>query len=216
MTRNPLCRLALRTSAEVARALGPRGKVGPDDIDAETRLALAELGLDLERDSVEAVSGRLGLRGSALEQWSQLAALRADESDAWAVGSEDLIRSASGPTPIEFVGDLETDPLVFTFELRKPATPAQIKSLSNWAEAIGRLESDDDEDHVSSWSDARPVVLSGARHGVMWHYDAAVAGPDTVRRLIEAASAYGAHIRPAALRLLVGHVDRVANSSTAD
>jgi hypothetical protein len=77
--------------------------------------------------------------GSALGQWSQLAVLRSDESDASPVGSEDLVPSASGPTPIELIGDLETDPLVFTIKLREPVMPAQIKSLSNWAAEIGML-----------------------------------------------------------------------------
>jgi hypothetical protein len=207
VTRNLLSKLALRASAEAARAFGPRGTSASPDIDEETRRSLAEFGLDLERDNVEAVTRRLGLHGSAVEQWSQLAALGAKADDPWAAGSLEAIQSISGPTPIQFLDPFDADPLVFTFELPRPVTPAQLTALSTWVAENGARESDDDRDHVSSWSEARPVALRGSSDpAVMWHYDAATAGPDTVRRLIEEASEYGAQMEPRASRLIIGHV----------
>ena len=180
-------------------------------MDDESTRILKELGLDLERDNVHAVSKRMGLgRGlNFWKQWRQIAAL-ADADDPWTTDAHLLAEPIEAPIPVQLVGDWDSDPLEFSLVLDRPASAAEIERVSAWGDESGREASRDDDDHVSSWSRAESARLpTTGQPLVTWTYDAAQAGPATIRRIIDAITRQVAASDLPVRRLLVGHRDQV-------
>lgn len=179
-------------------------------MDETTRKILDDLGFDLERDSVEATAKRLGLpldRGFAAS-WQELAS-RVPDTDPWADGALLFDEPFKGPVPVELVGIFDLDPLEVTIELTRPAHLSEVSALNEWVATRARAEADDD-DSVSSWSDVERGTLPGTGSPTLaWHYDAASAGPDTIRRLIEGIAQFAVEASIPAVRLYVGHTDQL-------
>jgi hypothetical protein len=153
-------------------------------MDEDARKAFDELGLDLERDNVEAVSKRLGLdmsRGLGWN-WRKLVS-QMPLTDPWDASADSFAKPFESPIPVEIVGDFDPDPIEFTLELSRPASQEEAASLSEWIARLGFEESRLDDDHVSSWSEAVASNLAVTGSPTLtWHFDAALAGPDRIRR----------------------------------
>ena len=100
----------------------------------EAKRAFAELGFDLDRDSVDAHGRRLGLPDPRPDDpyayWeSFVAAAAPDARDPWR--DDDLDPAAWSPAiPVEIAGDFELDPFDLTLELEQPIGRAELDALS--------------------------------------------------------------------------------------
>jgi hypothetical protein len=130
------------------------------------------------------------------------------DRDPWATGGNVLEEPFHGAIPVEFLGDLDLDPLEFAVELARAASWAELEDLRLALDVLGRRESGDDADHVSNWSPPTAGRLPTTRQAIVrWHYDAAMAGPATIRRLIEGTLNAVEELGLPGVRLLIGHID---------
>jgi hypothetical protein len=91
----------------------------------------------------------------------------------------------AGALQVDVEEDLEPDPLIFTVVLTRPASAEDVAALTALVDELGARESRNDADHVSFWSEAmRDRWLSTGGRTVSWWFDAAVASPATIDRLI--------------------------------
>ena len=103
---------------------------------------------------------------------------------------------------------VEYDPLDFWLELSRPLTADELAGLSDEIDRVAALEGRAEEDHVSSWGSAQPVVdPPGGVPMVVWTYDARVASGDTVRRLVDETIAYVESAGLPAVRLRIGQFE---------
>jgi len=164
------------------------------------RLNARSPGTDSERDRI--FDQAIDALGSLLERGRLSVAETHDRS---------LGIPAASSIPIELVGEFDLDPLEFTLELERPATPDEIDAVTAWVEQLGNAEAIDDEDHVSFWSEAEVGFLPGTGAPmVSWWFDAAAASPATIRRLMEGTVRSAAGSSLPVVRLLVGHTDQMS------
>jgi hypothetical protein len=166
---------------------------------------------DFEGNDVAAMAKRFGLRSDQSAAWNIQRVLAAGTSrpDPWEGHSGFPDGPFDVPIPVVLAGELDLDPLEFALELTRPAISSEVAALTDWIAGIGREESSDEDDHVSSWSDAEAGTLADSAAPVIaWHFDAALAGPATIRRLIERTAHHAVDAGLPAQRLLVGHVAR--------
>ena len=166
---------------------------------------------DFEGNDVAAMAKRFGLRSDRSAAWNiqRVLAAGTPRPDPWEGHTGFPDEPFEGPIPVVLTGDLDLDPLEFALELTRPAMSAEVAALSEWIAGIGREESSDEDDHVSSWSDAEAGTLADLGAPVItWHFDAALAGPATVRRLIDRTTHHAVDAGLPAQRLLIGHIAR--------
>lgn len=169
-----------------------RSRKGDHDPDYErAKQAFAELGFDLDRDSVEAQSRRLGLDdpdpGNPYSGWDAFAEAVSpgDLRDPWE--GDDIDPANWSPAiPVEVRHDFELDPLELTLELEEPANRATVERLSELLAAASRAAGTDADGYISWWSEAGVTRLPSGAPAVQWSLDAASAGPRTIERLIDA------------------------------
>jgi hypothetical protein len=168
-------------------------------------------GLDPTRVSPEAIDAllaHLGVEdpgtGSLFDHL--LAQVASRWSNRWSEGDSHLLdEPIEGPIPVEFAEAWSPDPLYFTLELSRAATAKELAAMTSWVAEIGGREAGDDEDHVSFWSEVEAVVLEKTRTPAMrWWFDAAAAGPATIRRLIDGTTTHAIEAGLPARRLILG------------
>lgn len=189
-----------------------RSRKGDHDPDYErAKRAFAELGFDLDRDSVEAQSRRLGLGepdpGSPEAGWQAFteAISPGDVRDPWE--GEDVDPANWSPAlQVEVLHDFELDPLEMTLELEEPVDRATVELLTDLLAAAARAAGTDPDGYISWWSEAGVTRLPSGAQAVQWSFDAASAGPRTIERLIDALvrGIVGSGFR--SRRLIVGHL----------
>lgn len=188
-------------------------KGGPDSDYERAKRAFAELGFDLDRDSVEAQSRRLGLDdpepGNSHAGWDAFveAVAPGPLRDPW---EGDDVNAANWSTAlaVDVLPDLELDPLKLTLELEEPASRATVDRLSELLAAVSRAAGTDADGHISWWSEASVTQLPSGAPAVQWSLDAASAGPRTIERLIDALVRGVVDIGVRSRRLIVGHPAR--------
>lgn len=169
-----------------------RTRKGDHDPDYErAKRAFAELGFDLDRDSVEAQSRRLGLDdpgpGNPQAGWDAFvkAVAPGPLRDPW---EGDDVNPANWSTalPVDVLPDFELDPLELTLELEEPASRATVDRLGELLVAASRAAGTEADGHISWWSEAGATRLHSGAPAVQWSLDAASAGPRTIERLVDA------------------------------
>jgi hypothetical protein len=110
-----------------------------------------------------------------------------------------------GPIPVHVATDLDPDPLTFTLELERPPDPAEVEALTAWINDLCGHEFGDEDDHLSYWSEASAGTLPrSGKPTLTWWFDAANAGPATIRGVIDRTGEYVVASGLPAVRLLVG------------
>lgn len=189
-----------------------RSRKGDHDPDYErAKRAFAELGFDLDRDSVEAQSRRLGLDdpdpSTPYAGWDAFAkaASPGDVRDPW---QGDDVNPANWSTalPADVLPDFELDPLELTLELQEPVSPSTVARLGELLAAASRTAGTDEDGYISWWSEASVIRLSSGAPAVRWSLDAATAGPRTIERLIDALVRGFVDSGVRSRRLIVGHL----------
>ena len=183
----------------------------PDSDYERAKRAFAELGFDLDRDSVEAQSRRLGLDdpgpGNPYAGWDAFAAAVVPDGvrDPW---DDDDVEPAnrSRALPVDVLRDFELDPLELTVELEEPADGHTIDRLGELLAAASRGAGTDADGDISWWSEAGVTHLHSGAPAVRWSLDAASAGPRTIERLIDALVRGIVESGIRTPRLIVGHV----------
>lgn len=173
------------------------------------RRAFAELGFDIDVDSVESQSRRLGLPppnpNDPTAGWAAFvtAATRGAPEDPWADGLDPAAwRSA---IPVEFVGAFDLDPFDLAAELTVSAEPGMLVAIAGVLRSTFPAVGNDEDGHISYSSDVSRVRLPPAAHGVAWWIDAASAGPRTIERYIDAVTRGMSDAGIPVTRLIVGH-----------
>jgi hypothetical protein len=189
-----------------------RTRKGDQDPEYErAKAAFAELGFDLDRDSVEAQSRRLGLGDpdpvSPYVGWQAFAAavVPGDVRDPWD-GDDVDPASWSAALSVDVLHDFELDPLELTLELEEPPSRATVERLTELLAAASRAAGTGVDGHISWWSEAGVTRLSSGSPGVRWSLDAASAGPRTIERLIDALVRGLVDLGVRSRRLIVGHL----------
>lgn len=189
-----------------------RARKGDHDPDYErAERAFAELGFDLDRDSVEAQSRRLGLDDpdprNPCAGWDAFAKadLPGELRDPW---EDDDVNPASwnDALPVDVLPNFELDPLELTLELQEPANPTSVGRLSEILAASSRAAGTDEDGYISWWSEASVAQLPSGAPAVRWSLDAATAGPRTIERLIDALVRGVVDTGIPSRGLIVGHV----------
>ena len=169
-----------------------RSRKGDNDPDYErAKRAFAELGFDLDRDSVEAQSRRLGLGDPDPDNpyagWDAFveAVEPGPTRDSW---EGDDVNPANWSTalPVDVLPDFELDPFELTLELDAPADRAAVERLSELVAAASRTAGTDQDGYISWRSEASAIQLHSGAPAIRWSLDAATAGPRTIERLIDA------------------------------
>jgi hypothetical protein len=175
---------------------------------ADTYDVLSVLGIDpgANNDLLLGFDSGLGLAANIERMMSRLSL---DQSpDPWS--HEPPFADTSGPLPVHFVGEFDLEILEFTLELSRAPSPAEARQFSKWLSVVGPEVADaaDDhvDDHISAWSEATTIAASATRPPALnWYFDAVVASPATVRRLIDRTVAHILDAELPATRLVVGH-----------
>jgi hypothetical protein len=116
----------------------------------------------------------------------------------------------SGALQVDVEEDLQPDPLIFTVVLTRPASAEDVAALTALVDELGARESRNDADHVSFWSEAMSDRwLSAGGRTVSWWFDAAVASPATIDRLINDTVQRLRAMNLPVVRLLVGDPKRM-------
>ncbi len=189
-----------------------RSRKGDHDPDYErAKRAFAELGFDLDRDSVEAQSRRLGLDdpdpGNPYAGWDAFARAISpgDVADPWEGDDVDPV-NWSPALPVDVLDDFELDPLELTLELDEPANRPTVERLNELLAAAARAAGTDADGYVSWWSEADVTRSPSGAPAVHWSLDAASAGPRTIERLIDALVRGIVDSGVRSRRLIVGHL----------
>ena len=189
-----------------------RSRKGDHDPDYErAKRAFAELGFDLDRDSVEAQSRRLGLDdpdpGNPYAGWDAFAQAVSpgDVRDPWE-GDDVDPANWSPALPVDVLHDFELDRLELTLELDEPANRSTVERLSELLAAASRAAGTDKDGHISWWSRASAARLPSGAPAVQWSLDAASAGPRTIERLIDAVVRGVDLLEVRGVRLIVGRL----------
>jgi hypothetical protein len=190
----------------------PRSRKDSHDPDYErAKQAFAALGFDLDRDSVEAQSRRLGLDDpdpdSPYAGWDEFtqAVSPGEVRDPWE--GDDVDPAYWSPAlPVDVLQDFELDPLELTLELHEPANRSTVERLSELLAAASRAAGTDADGHISWWSRASAAQLPSGAPAVQWSLDAASAGPRTIERLIDSLVRGIVALEVRSRRLIVGHL----------
>jgi len=189
-----------------------RTRKGDHDPDYEqAKRAFAELGFDLDRDSVEAQTRRLGLGdpdpGNLDAEWEAFseAASPGALRDPWEGDDVDPARW-SPALPVEVRHDFGIDPLELTIELEAPADSATVGRLTEFVSAAARAAGTSADGHISWWGEGSATRLPSGAPAVQFSLDAASAGPRTIERLIHALVLGIVASGPPSRRLIVGRV----------
>jgi hypothetical protein len=167
-----------------------RSRTGKDEPGyEEAKRAFAELGFDLDTESVDAQSRRSGLTDphplDPHADWDAfVTAVAPDLRDPWR--DTDLDPTTwSTAIPVEIISEFELDPFDLTLEFDHQVGKAQLDALSALIGRAARTSGTDADGHISWVGDVRAVHSQPGLDAATWTLDAASAGPRTIERLID-------------------------------